>query len=524
MVPADQDTGVTLAELLAAYSLATDLGLGQPMEHLLRAWRIADLLGEHVALTDEQRAALFYVAVLSWVGCVADTPEVAGWFGDDIAFRGNSFEIDFAGLPAFAYMLGRAGTGRPPLQRLGVAAALVATRAKGIERGLLAHCLSTSVLADRLGLGTDVAEAVRQFFTRWNGSGVPAGVAGEQIALPVRLFHLADVVEVFHRTGGIDAAVAVARARRGTQFDPALVDLFCSTAPEVLDGVADGPDFHEMIAADPVLQDRLTGARLDSALEAVADFTDLRSSSRAGHSRAVAGLAGRAAALAGLPAAEVDIVRRAGLLHDIGLYGVPATILDKSGPLSATEAERMRVHAYYTERVLARPPALARVGAVAALAHERLDGSGYHRGLAGAALPVTARVLAAADAYCAMTEPRPYRPPLPAKQAAATLRDDMRAGRLDPRAVDAVLTAAGGTPPKRRTGPAGLTPREVEVLVLIARGATTRQVARRLGITPKTAGTHVERIYGKTGASTRSTATLFALQHGLLGSLAPLET
>jgi HD-GYP domain-containing protein (c-di-GMP phosphodiesterase class II) len=225
--------------------------------------------------------------------------------------------------------------------------------------------------------------------------------------------------------------------------------------------------------------------------------------------------------VAGLPAADVDAVRRAGLLHDIGLHGVPATILDKPGPLTGTESERMRVHAYYTERVLARPAALARIGAIAALTHERLDGSGYHRGLAGAALPATARILGAACAYRAMAEPRPYRPALTTKQATAALRADVRAGRLDAAAVEAVLTAAGEAGPRRRTGPAGLTPREVEVLALIARGATTRQVAHRLGIAVKTAGTHIERIYAKTGASTRSTATLFAVHHGLLDSHEP---
>jgi HD-GYP domain-containing protein (c-di-GMP phosphodiesterase class II) len=521
--PAERDAGVTLAELLAAYSLATDLGLGQPMEHLLRAWRIAALLGDHVDLTDEDRAALFYVAVLSWVGCVADTPEVASWFGDDIAFRRDSFGVDFAGLPALAFMLGHVGTGRPALHRLGLGSALVATGAKGIERGLLSHCVSTSVLADRLGLGPAVGTAVRQFFARWDGSGVPAGVAGEQIALPARLFHLADVVEVYSRTGGPDAAIAVARDRRGTKFDPALVDVFCAVAPEVLGAVLDGPDVHEMISTDPLLQDRLTGHALDLALEAVADFTDLRSPGRAGHSRAVAALAARAADVAGLPPAEADAVRRAGLVHDIGLHGVPATILEKPGRLTATESERMRVQAYYTERVLGRPAALARIGAIAALTHERLDGSGYHRGLRGAALPTTARILAAADAYQAMTEPRPYRPAVPVKQATALLRADVRAGRFGADAVDAVLVAAGAATPRRRTGPAGLTPREVEVLALIARGASTRQVARRLGISPKTAGTHVERIYLKTGATTRSTATLFAVHHGLLDSLQPLD-
>jgi DNA-binding CsgD family transcriptional regulator len=186
-------------------------------------------------------------------------------------------------------------------------------------------------------------------------------------------------------------------------------------------------------------------------------------------------------------------------------------------------AERLRLHSYYTERMLARPPVLARIGAIASLTQERLDGSGYHRGLTGSAIPVPARVLAAACAFRAMTEPRPYRPALTAKQAASELRADVRAGRLDPEAVAAVLAAAGQSHGKRRGGPAGLTPREIEVLALIARGASTRQVAHRLAITPKTAETHIERIYAKTGASTRSTATLFAMQHGLLDTLEPLD-
>jgi DNA-binding CsgD family transcriptional regulator len=181
------------------------------------------------------------------------------------------------------------------------------------------------------------------------------------------------------------------------------------------------------------------------------------------------------------------------------------------------------MHPYYTERMLARPSALARIGGIASLTHERGDGSGYHRGLTTAAIPATARLLAAACAFQAMTEPRAHRPALTGKEAASELRADVRAGRLDAEAVDAVLAAAGQPRGKRRTGPAGLTPREIEVLTLIARGASTRQVAQQLTITPKTAETHIERIYAKTGATTRSTATLFALQHGLLGTLEPLD-
>jgi len=232
----------------------------------------------------------------------------------------------------------------------------------------------------------------------------------------------------------------------------------------------------------------------------------------------VARLAPSAAALCGLPDREVVTLRRAALLHDVGLHGVPASILDKPGPLTGAETERMRLASYWTARVLARPPALARIGAIASLANERLDGSGYHRGLSGAAITVAGRILAAADAWQAMREPRPHRPAMSPKQAADELRNEVRSSRLAADAVDAVL-AATGQRTKRRTGPAGLTPRETEVLILIARGASTRQVARMLGITVKTAETHIERIYAKTGASTRPTATLFAMQHGLLDSL-----
>jgi HD-GYP domain-containing protein (c-di-GMP phosphodiesterase class II) len=348
-------------------------------------------------------------------------------------------------------------------------------------------------------------------------------LGGEQIARPVRLFHLADTVEVFHRAGGVDAAVEVARARRGKHFDPEVVDLFCGTARDVLADLDAVAECAALIEAEPGLRPQLNERELDSALEAVADVTDLRSPYRAGHSRGVAGLAATAAGLCGLPDREIATLRRAALVHDVGMHGVPASILDKPGLLTGTEIERMRLHSYWTARALARPPALARIGAIASLANERLDGSGYHRGLAGAAIPVAGRILAAADACHAMSEPRPHRPALSPKQAAGELRKEVRSGHLAADAVDAVLAAAGQHRAKRRVGPAGLTPREIEVLTLIARGASTRQVARTLGITAKTAETHIERIYIKTGATTRSTATLFAMQHGLLDSLAPLD-
>ena len=297
----------------------------------MRSWRIAARLGGHVHLDDADQASLYYIAVLAWVGCVADTPEVARRFGDDIAFRADSYQTELTGMAGLSGMLAHVGAGDQALLRLRLAATLVATSGKGIERGLLSHCLSTSRMADLLGMGPQVCGPLQQFFTRWDGSGMPRGIGREDISTSVRLFDLSDIVEVYHRAGGVDAAVQVARARRGTHFDQVLVDAFCAAAGDVLGEGADEPDWHDLIAADPALQRRLTGRELDSALEVVADFTDLRSAWRAGHSRGVSALAGEAAELAGLPAGEVTAVRRAGLLHDVGLHGVPATILDKPG-------------------------------------------------------------------------------------------------------------------------------------------------------------------------------------------------
>lgn len=523
MPPSDRDSGISLADLLATYSLGADLSLGQPMEHMLRSWLVASRLAERRHFDESERASLFYVNMLAWTGCVAEASAVSAWFGDDIAFRADSYEVDLAGLPLLGFMIRHVGAGGPPLRRIRLAAAFVATGGRGVEQAMMSHCLSAAHLAGQLGLGTDVREALLQAFTRWDGKGMPEGVGGEEIALPVRLLHVADIVASFRRAHGPDAAIDVARERRGTQFDPNVVDELAAGAPEILAGLDEDLDWVSLLAAEPPLRAHLTEAELDSALEALGDFTDLRSPNFAGHSRGVAALAAEAARLTGLPEADVADVRRAGFVHDLGRSGIPASIWDKPGPLNGPEWERVRLHAYYTERMLSRPPALARLGALASCHHERVDGSGYHRGLSGPVLTAGARILACADTFHAMTEPRAHRPALTPREAASELRAGVRAGRFGEEAADAVLAAAGQRAGKRRAGPAGLTPREVEVLTLLARGASNRQMARTLGISPKTVATHVERIYTKIDVQTRSTATLFAMRHGLLDSLEPVD-
>lgn len=506
--------GVRLAELVAALSLATDLGLGQPMEHVLRSCVLSLRLTEDVGLEESERVATYYVALLAWIGCSADAYELARWFGDDIAFRAASYDVDLAGNATAAFVLRRLGAGSPAPTRLRIAASFLLDGRREFDP-MRAHCEIAGSFALRLGLGEEVQRPLQQAFERWDGKGGPAGLRGEQIALSMRIVHLTEIVEVYHRLGGVDAAIGVAQKRRGTQFDPALVDHFCASASRLL-AEPDTPTWEAVIAGEPALGRVLSEDELDAALEAVADFADLKSPYTLGHSTGVAELAAGAARRYGLPESDVSTVRRAALVHDLGRLGVSNAIWDKPAPLTPVELERVRFHPYLTERILARPAALARLGAIAGLHHERLDGSGYPRGLTAEALGPTARIIAAADVYHAMTEPRPHRAAFGAEEAARTLRAEARAGRLEGEAVNTVLAAAGHRPRRRPEHPAGLTPRELEVLALVARGLSSREIAARLTIAPKTARNHIEHIYAKIGVSTRAGASVFAVRQGLI--------
>jgi HD-GYP domain-containing protein (c-di-GMP phosphodiesterase class II) len=518
-----RDAPLRLPELIASLSLGIDLGLGQPIEHVLRSCLIAVRLGERIGAPAAEREAAYYLALLKSVGCTVDAGELAVWFGDDNAFRGAAARIDLAGLPLFGFMLRRAGAGGSAWHRVRITASLLAEGNKGAAESMAAHCDVAATLAERLGLGSSLYDPMQQLFSRWDGKGEPR-VGGEAIALSVRLVQLADVVEAFRSAEGAEAALAMARKRAGGQFDPALVAALERDADDVLAGLGGETTWDEVVAAEPSPSPPIPEDELDEALGVVADFADLKSPYYRGHSRGVAELAADAAVRVGLPASEATTVRRAALLHDLGRTGVPNSIWDKPGPLTASERERVRLHPYYSERALSRPAALARLGAIAGAHHERLDGSGYHRGLTAASLSASARVLAAADAYHAMTEPRPHRPALEPTGAADELRREVRAGRLDADAAEAVLAAAGHrTSARRRSTPAGLTPRELEVLVLLARGASNREIAQRLVIADKTAANHVEHIYTKIGASTRASATLYAMRQGLLDTLEPHE-
>src|SRR5215213_1968473 len=472
------------------------------MEHVLRQCLIALRLAERIGLDEEERAVVYYTALLVNVGCHTDAHEQAKWFGDDIALKSGKYDHEFGSMRDALSTLRRLGAGNPPLHRFRVGLEFVISGRHEVDDMITHHGQMARALGEQLELPAAVLHALASAYEQWDGKGWPGSCRGEEVPVASRLAQLAEFVEVAHRVGGVEAARELARRRAGRQFDPGLASLVVQDAEMLLSDLDGVTTWEAVIDAEPAL--------------AIASFVDLKSPFTLGHARAVADLAAEAGAALGLSVGELRTLRRAGLVHDLGRLGVSNAIWDKPGPLGAGEWERVRIHPYFTERMLSQSAALAPLGAIAVQHRERLDGSGYPRGLSGAAISRPARILAAADAYQAMREPRPHRAAVEPDQAAAELTGEVRVGRFDAEAVEAVLSAAGHRVPRRREGPVGLTRREVEVLTLVARGLSNKDVAARLVISPKTVANHVDHIYAKIDASNRAAASLFAMHHGLL--------
>jgi HD-GYP domain-containing protein (c-di-GMP phosphodiesterase class II) len=510
-----------LAEALAAMSLAIDLGMGQPLEQGLRTCAIATGLARHCGLGDVDEAAIadvYDLALIRHIGCTAESDVTANLLGDEVRFHTGAVMLQTTPREMLPFMLRNVGAGDRPVRRVRRVASALAN-SKAFLASSESVCEVGAMLATRLGLPEGVQQGIWQVFERHDGKGIPHGRAGDDIALPARFIRIAEMTEATSRVGGVEAARAVAREGSGTAFDPDVARGFDEIADDLIDAAHRPTIWDDVIAARPGPAESLDDAQTDRIFEAMADFADQKSLFTLGHSRGVAELATEAAVATGLDADEVTVLRRAALAHDVGRVGISTSVWSKTAPLSQDDWERIRLHPYFTERALARPAALAPVGALAACHHERVNGSGYHRSVPAAVLSTSARILAAADSYHAMTEARPHRPALGPDEAARRVRDDVRAGALDGDAVEAVLRAAGHRPKARqRAHVAGLTSREVEVLRLAAAGGSIKSIAAALTVAPKTVDAHLQHIYTKLGVTTRAGAVVFALDHGLIGS------
>ncbi len=513
-------TSVGLAELMSVLSLGADAGLGEPLESGQRTALLSVALASAAGLPEVERRDAYYLGLLKNIGCVATVRLSADFLGGDEK-RGRSwFALIESGNPAEVLVALAKNVAREESFSRRAAKLVRSLRtAPQMPKMVAAHCEVASMLARDCGCPPGVFRGLHQVYERWDGRGMPHRVRGEALDPAMRVVHLASDVELFARAGGVEAAVSVARARRGALYDPRLVDVFARHADDLVATLTPVSLWDAVIAAEPGAPGTLSGGRLEQALRAMAGFADLPSRWTRGHSHSVAALAQAAGERLGLEEALCMRLRQAGYLHDLGSVGLPSAIWEKPGPLTEAERERVRLHPYFTERMLARPLALAEIGELAAMHHERLDGSGYHRRLPASTIPLPAQVLAAADVYVALLADRPHRPAFLPAAAADLLATEVRAGRLDAKAVSAVLEVSGQAMAAKPALalPQGLSQREAEVLAWVAVGMTNKEVARRLGISDRTVGHHLQHVYDKLGVSTRSAAALFAQQHGLVG-------
>ena len=508
---------IRAAEVVGALSLATDLGTGQPLEHALRTAVLAVRLGELGGASAKELFDTYYVALLHASGCTSNGHEAAQLYGDDIAHRAAFFLID-ATNPAevLAFYRANVGVGRTPEIRAALLEDAIANAAPRARDAFATMCEVAQRFAGWLELGSSIQAALEYVFARWDGRGFP-DARGDEIPLPMRLLHVARDISLFLSASGPDEARDVVSRRAGAAYEPRLAELALRNFDDLLADLDDTRMWEQALENEPFPKIWIAGERVDAAFMAIAALTGLKSPWLREHSTGVAELAEAVAWRLGFPAASVTLMRRAALAHDLGRVGVSNAIWEKPGPLGFGEWERVRLHPHFSERAFAQSAALAPIGMLAGSHHERLDGSGYHRGTRGPALDQASRVLATADCYAAMREARPHRPALDASQAEAELLREADEGRLDADAVDAVLTAAGHLVRERpRELPAGLTGRELEVLLVLVRGRSNQAIAEDLGISVKTVGHHVQHVYEKAGVRSRAAATLWAFEHDLV--------
>jgi HD-GYP domain-containing protein (c-di-GMP phosphodiesterase class II)/DNA-binding CsgD family transcriptional regulator len=491
---------VRLLDFAVALSVGTDLGNGQPPETAMRITRralwLADALVEPI-----DKAAVLWAGLLRFAGCVSTSPEEASFGGDDLALRSALLYTDLANPSDVVVHLGSGRyvpQGAGPIDLAGFA-----------ERGpqlaplvLRSHCEVAVTLARRLGLPDEVQAAIGSYHERYDGSG-PYGQRGEEVPPVSRLLAVAQGLEL-HRGHPPEERRAILLARSGSWYDPQMVKAALREDP------LDGSPWAALAAIDAAAPRTVEDVR--ELLPVLGDWADLKAPCFAGHSRAVARTV---TALARSEGEDAALLAAAAAVHDLGRVGVPNGVWGHPGPLDPAQAQQMRTHVAVASEILGRIPSLSAVRRLVALHHERLDGSGYPSGLDGASIPRPARLLAAADVWVSLRQPRPHRPALGEDEATRVLRAEASDGRLDPRAVGAVLDAAGlEVPPP--VLPAGLSEREVEVLGLVARGLTNKEVGAALALSPRTVQQHTLRIYRKLGVSTRAAAGLFAAEHGLV--------
>jgi HD-GYP domain-containing protein (c-di-GMP phosphodiesterase class II) len=511
--------GLRLADLLAALSIVADMGFGLPPQEAMRSCLVATAIGRKLGLPERDVHDAFYTALLMHIGCVSFSHETAALFGNEVTLT-RAVAMTNLGDPQdyVETLVPEATRGLEPATRDRLAAAIIShgpTFGRLYDTG---SCEVARETARRVGLPESTQRALYEAPESWQGGGAPRGLKGDEIAISSRVARVACDAAFFDDIGDVSLAADAVRERAGSLLDPSIADAFVANASYLLEEASAGDPRERILEVEPEPVVERHRDELPEVAAAFGDAVDLKSPFFHGHSREVARLAVAAAENMGLDSASVERLRIASLLHDIGRVGISDVVWEKPGPLTAAEWEQVRMHPYHSERILATSTTLRPISNIAGAHHERLDGSGYHRGCKGSEIKPLARILAAADTFAAMTRSRPHRAGMDTDQAADELKGESKAGKLDADAVEALLAAAGRRRTTRRAElrPGGLSEREIEVLRLVAQGYSNPEVAERLHISRRTAEHHVQHIYTKIGISSRPGVALFALEHDLL--------
>jgi len=451
-------SSVKLSDVLSAMSYALDLTEGQPLGHAARSCLIGMRLGEELRLSADERSDLFYALLMKDAGCSSNSARVSQLFGgnDQDAKRGL-WERDWRNWSEkIAYALEYTEPDGTLLERVRRFAALAIAGPSSQRELFEIRCDRGANIARALGVSEATAVAIRSMDEHWDGGGYPEGLRREDIPLYARIVGLSQVAEIFWARGGPTAAAEVVRERRGRWFDPELVRLFCTlgSADRLWTALGAEPLAESIAAAEPV--ERVVAAdesRLDRIAHAFALVVDAKSTFTYQHSERVAAISDAVAAEMALSDAARVRLRRAALLHDVGKLSVPNRILDKPGKLESGEWDVVRKHPYFTYEILARVPVFSEFAYDASCHHERIDGRGYHRGVPAEALSPTARILAAADIFDALSAARPYRDAMPLDRVLSIIGES-RGTHLCPATVDALIAAGAKSTTFLRPQPA----------------------------------------------------------------------
>ena len=510
-----------MGELLGAFAFASDLAFGLNLEDSLKSCFVATRLAEQMNLGDDDRLTVYYGALLNHAGCTSWTSELASiWQADEIVARRELIlftdRSTNAGLDA--WMRRYVAPSLPLAAREAHLSQVMQRMPEVVYDAIVSTAEASGRIARRLGMPASVRQATRHSFEQFDGGGAPDGLSGRDIPIASRIILPAFIIIPTSQAYGLDNALAALEQGSGTTFDPEVIEALdrLLRTDGFWSSLEGGRIRERVLALEPSSQiAEVDEERLDDIAFAFADFIDLKSRFAGAHSRRTAAAAEQVARLMDCAPESVVEIRRAALLHDLGLVAVPSFSLEMPADrLSESEWEQYRLHPYHGERILQRVPALAKLAPMVGNHEERVDGTGFYRGLSGRNISLGARIIAVAARLDELTHDGPGRQGTSFDDALDILRSD---SGMDRSIVDALSRATGDrSRPPETARAAGLTDRELDVLRLAARGMTRAQIGGALGVTESTARHHLEHIYNKIGTSTRVGATLFAIENNLL--------